>query len=157
MIHSWAATKWAQNRSEVLDDIQHKVSDAENSKIIFKGWMYKRGKINKNWQKRWFVLRNDYYLYYYTARQRPENEFKGRINLRTCKVIKIYNDDKDKKKEFTFYVSHYNAKLNKDRIYKFCCEKAIDLIDWMSVLIVFVQTENYPLKNPIVVVKCIHT
>ena len=160
LIHCWAATRYAKNRSDVIDygickEVEHKVISEKpikihyikKMKILIQGWMEKRGEyFTKKWKHRWCVLRNDYYLYYYTARQRPENEFKGKINLRNCKRIDIYKD-KDSKTEFTFHISHYNDKTNKDRLYKFCCEKGIDLIDWMSILTAFVQTNNYPLKK----------
>ena len=35
-------------------------------KIIKKGWMLKRGGVAKSWKRRYFVLRDDRQLYYYS-------------------------------------------------------------------------------------------
>ena len=56
------------------------------------GWLFKKGRIMKNWKKRFFVLRGQK-LTYYVDKDKPESR-RGSIHLKSCSSLVLSQTDK---------------------------------------------------------------
>lgn len=56
---------------------QEAASSLRFAKTIMKGWLYKRGEVNKNWKRRYVKLTNDDLCYYLNAKRNAK--FKGKV------------------------------------------------------------------------------
>ena len=64
---------------------------------IFEGSLHKRGKVNKSWKERWFVLNNDFKLKYYESKAKAsdaemlgnDKTVRGIIDLLKVEILKV--------------------------------------------------------------------
>eukprot|EP01080_Neovahlkampfia_damariscottae_P002602 gene2602-3562_t len=68
-------------------------SDEDEQEIIFSGYMMKRGQKWKSWKKRWFVLRSDKSLSYYSKEK--DEEPSGTLILTGCLMTDLNTNDEE--------------------------------------------------------------
>ena len=90
--------------------------------ILINGYLKQKG--SKTWKRRWFVLRNNGYLYKYDHEYINQNNYKGMIGL--SNVIKLKSSNVDDN-----YIFELHTNKN---VYTFSAENNIILCDWMSVI-----------------------
>ncbi|KYR01565.1 hypothetical protein DLAC_01559 [Tieghemostelium lacteum] len=100
-------------------------------KVTKQGYLYKKGKINKSWQKRWCILNKDSKLYYHRT---PNEKYSGYIQLSQTIIKTSDNIERD----CTFEI------ITGDRIYLFSADNKYELDDWIRKLFThsIVQQEN---------------
>ncbi|KAM9986943.1 hypothetical protein ACTFIY_011350 [Dictyostelium cf. discoideum] len=100
-------------------------------KTIKAGTLYKKGKINKSWQKRWCMLSKDSKLFYH---KQANEKHSGFVDLRQC-IIK-QSDCTEKENIFEINTSN--------RIYLFSADSKSEMEDWMRSIFTHskVQQEN---------------
>ncbi|KAM9962178.1 hypothetical protein ACTFIR_005073 [Dictyostelium discoideum] len=100
-------------------------------KTIKSGNLYKKGKINKSWQKRWCMLSKDSKLFYH---KQANEKHTGFVDLRQC-IIK-QSDCTEKENIFEINTSN--------RIYLFSADSKSEMEDWMRSIYTHskVQQEN---------------
>eukprot|EP01084_Bolivina_argentea_P114967 204558_1 len=59
------------------------------SDVLVKGFLDKRGKFNKAWKRRWFVLKSDFKLYYFKSHVIDDKNICGIINLNDTETIEV--------------------------------------------------------------------
>ncbi|KAF2068436.1 hypothetical protein CYY_010237 [Polysphondylium violaceum] len=90
-------------------------------KSVKSGNLYKKGKFNKSWQKRWCILARDSKLYYHKT---PSEKHCGYVEL-TQTIIK-QSDMIERENVFEI--------ITGDRIFLFCAETKSEMDDWMRKL-----------------------
>eukprot|EP01084_Bolivina_argentea_P137650 242427_1 len=90
---------------------------ANKESLIHSGWMYKKGKIAKNWKQRYFELHNDGLLYYYTDEKKKT--LKGTANLFIIIAINIVDN-----KNFEIITPH--------RVWCFECKFKSETEHWID-------------------------
>eukprot|EP01094_Clydonella_sp_ATCC50884_P019056 TRINITY_DN3643_c0_g1_i3.p1 TRINITY_DN3643_c0_g1~~TRINITY_DN3643_c0_g1_i3.p1 ORF type:complete len:525 (-),score=166.55 TRINITY_DN3643_c0_g1_i3:1269-2738(-) len=64
-------------------------SDSESTeKVVYSGWLTKKGRKVRNWKKRWCIVQGKY-LSYYLSPSAKAAEKKGEINLGTCIIEEL--------------------------------------------------------------------
>lgn len=121
----------AYGKSRKGKDIQNAMNPTKDKLLtsvstLMRGWLYKRGNWNKNWKKRWFVMRNDNNLYYYERKDLKHSDFRGIIALSNIRKIAVAATDGCTPHSFDIQTSN--------RRYHFSCHDDGDLKDWMGVL-----------------------
>jgi len=102
-------------------------TDATTDKADEKsGWLLKRGKLNHQFQKRWFVLKNNELKYYKNELQGDKEQ--GVIILEGCSV-EICPEAKYKKP----YAFELNSPLQ-SRIFVMVADNSIQLQEWMNTI-----------------------
>jgi len=95
----------------------------ETKTILINGYLKQKG--TKTWKRRWFVLRNNGYLYKYDHEYVDPNNYRGMIGLSNILTLKSSKHDDES------YV--FDLQTNR-AVYTFSCENSIILTDWMSVI-----------------------
>ncbi|XP_062859937.1 sesquipedalian-1-like [Trichomycterus rosablanca] len=92
------------------------------------GYLYKKGEVNKSYQKRWFTLKGN--LLFYRER-RSEREVLGVIVLERC-TVQLCDSDED----FAFSISFYSDSEEAAdlRTYKFAAEDQASQESWVKAL-----------------------
>ena len=105
----------------------------EKADIDKHGYMEKRGKLNKNWKKRWFVLYCNGSLCYYEHPENTDSKELGEISLYNVNELKLTENENifslvtlkrtfelkcDNKYEYQEWVNLIKIKLNPIIIYK---------------------------------------
>ncbi|KAN0027686.1 hypothetical protein ACTFIU_010665 [Dictyostelium citrinum] len=100
-------------------------------KTIKSGTLYKKGKINKSWQKRWCMLSKDSKLFYH---KQANEKHSGFVDLRQC-IIK-QSDCTERENIFEINTSN--------RIFLFSADSKSEMEDWMRSIFTHskVQQEN---------------
>ena len=105
------------------------------SKITKQGWMDKKGGFHKVYKRRWFVLCQNGYLYYFDKRPNINNKYKdmpnGFLNLIEFKETNFISH-KSKNGFQLINKNHYNSDNN--RIWQFLCDTHSDVITWMTII-----------------------
>lgn len=87
------------------------------------GFLGKKGEVNKNFQKRWFVLKGNLFFYF---ERKGDKEPIGVIILEGCTIELAENEE-----YFAFKIVFHG---NGNRIYILCAENQEDMEGWMKVL-----------------------
>ncbi|CAG0885336.1 unnamed protein product [Darwinula stevensoni] len=88
------------------------------------GFMWKRGQVNKSFQKRWFVLKGNLLFYF---EKKGDREPAGVVILEGC-TVELCDDDGD---PFTFKVSFHGTST---RSYYFRAESNDCMEEWMKAM-----------------------
>ena len=95
----------------------------ESVEILHEGHVQKKGNfLNKEWRRRWFILKSDNCLYYYEHRK--DAKPRGCIalsNVNNICRVRTY-------KEYSFDL------VSKKRVWHLAVRDESDLIDWMSII-----------------------
>lgn len=92
------------------------------SQTLKEGWLSKKGKVVKNWKKRWFVLDGNALSYY----EKPGKKHLGTIDLSKATSVDVNNDLKNK--------NSFKIVLPNVRTYIIVAENEKDCSDWMNIL-----------------------
>ena len=126
--HVLIATSYGRSKyAKALRSAMQKDGDKSLAEIpvLLQGYLYKRGNWNKDWKKRWFVLRNSNNLYYYESNKLKEHQYRGVIALGNIRKIVAVNNGYSK---FSFDIQ------TPSRVYHFSALNESELKDWQSVL-----------------------
>ncbi|XP_022668657.1 sesquipedalian-1-like [Varroa jacobsoni] len=88
------------------------------------GWLLKRGEVNKNFQKRWFVLRGNLLFYF----ERPEREPVGLIVLEGCSIELAECSETER---YAFLIIFHGQGV---RTYTLAADSQEDMEGWMKAL-----------------------
>ncbi|XP_003738475.1 sesquipedalian-1 [Galendromus occidentalis] len=88
------------------------------------GWLLKRGEVNKNFQKRWFVLRGNMLFYF----EKPDREPVGLIVLEGCSIELAECSETER---YAFLVIFHGPGA---RIYTMAANSQDDMEGWMKAL-----------------------
>jgi len=130
--HALVTTKYG--KSQMAVELQEafaseRTKDVLPKKAIFlQGHLYKRSNWSKkSWKRRWFVIRNNWTLYYYDHKNMKSKQYRGVIALGAISVVRI-----SKEKGYTQWSFHIRTHNNKTHY--FSCANEQDLVDWITVL-----------------------
>ncbi|XP_057311231.1 arf-GAP with dual PH domain-containing protein 1-like [Hydractinia symbiolongicarpus] len=149
LIEQWIKAKY--ERQEFVDGAGAcKQSYANGSKY---GWMLKKEKKSKNWNKRFFVLSSQQgYLCYFIRQE--EAEPKQRIHISQVNVMLLADDITHRKHSMliTFPI-HRNGYSKQRHIYTYT-ESSFETIDWYLAIraarLIFLQPFLYGVEKPVV-------
>jgi hypothetical protein len=104
-----------------------------NERTEKKGYMFKRGEINKNsFKKRWMVLKNGILYYYDVNDKSDENKLKGSIDLSELKECSFDKFGKELKINNNNYYLLEISLINSSRKYQLYVNKIKEGVDWQS-------------------------
>lgn len=92
------------------------------------GWLWKRGRLNKAWQRRFFILDNDFMLYF-PSPQVAGAEAKGLIDLRDMNISSAI----DSEREFCFMLVGGRA-AKEGRVFYLAVETPFEKDKWMRAI-----------------------
>ncbi|GAM23548.1 hypothetical protein SAMD00019534_067230 [Acytostelium subglobosum LB1] len=104
------------------------------NKLTNRGYLFKRGRINTKWQKRWFMLGADSRLCY--SRSPSDKGMSGYIQLMRA-IISIVPDVIDE------YDHCFNI-ITPDRVYYMAAETKVEMDEWIKIIEThsFIKAEN---------------
>jgi hypothetical protein len=97
------------------------MAGVESAEILQSGWLEKKGRVIKNWKRRWFTLKEDL-LEYYDA---PGGAKKGDIDI-TKETSVLMRDG-------STHLFKFGIKTN-DRILELCTSSDPDRLQWMDAI-----------------------
>lgn len=91
------------------------------------GWLYKRGEVNKSFQKRWFVLKGNLLFYF---DRRGDKEPVGVVILEGC-TVELADDEEQTHEQYAFKISFHGTN---NRSYVLAAETQEAMEQWMKTL-----------------------
>jgi hypothetical protein len=131
-IYSWVLFLFLILFKLLLVNIERKIVDVKmTERIEKKGYMFKRGEINKNsFKKRWMVLKNGILYYYDVNDKSDENKLKGSIDLSELKECSFDKFGKELKINNNNYYLLEISLINSSRKYQLYVNKIKEGVDW---------------------------
>jgi len=101
-------------------------STSKDVPVVKEGWLWKKGEVNRSFQKRWFVLKGNLLFYF---ENRTSKDPYGVIILEGC-IIELAEEDQER---FGFKISFQGERT---RVYHLGTEFQQTLVEWMKLLAV---------------------
>ena len=95
------------------------------------GWLFKKTKISKQWEKKWFSLKKTAIFYGNSPEDTPKSFALDSCEIATCEL---------QSKSYTFYLKPKDSQ----RKYFLCAENETELQEWMQVVCL---ARSYGQKN----------
>jgi len=101
--------------------------EAGEDSVLQRGWMNKRGQMNKAWKKRYFMATNRV-VAYYTKEPEMGGELKGGVLPETIKSIRLARRDEEKQDNCIAFVTTVG------RVHYFLCKTPAECDEWQATL-----------------------
>jgi len=113
------------------------LEDLQNLKPLKSGWLFKKSRKKKKWNKQWFILTKDYLIWFADKVTTPESvEFKKKVGI-LASNIQIITSEPDKRHVIKF------REHNNSRDYLFAADDEVLQMEWFLEILEAIKKRAY--------------